>query len=260
MKNLHFSYDMHIEYSIDVSKCSFTIKCIPQSNCRQSISNIKIRLAPETDYQTGKDGLSNFQIYGCNNLPHKTFDFHVEGDAVTGLSEYEDSVSYESSLIFAYPHGLNIAGEKIRSFYESIDLPSEGTASEKTVLIMDLLNKSFCYKPLVTNVNTSAEEAFVLGHGVCQDYAHILISLLHLAGIPARYVTGFLIGEGASHAWVEILDNGKWIGFDPTNNTKVCDNHIKIGVGRDARDCMINRGVMHGGGLHTQTVKVVVSE
>ena len=125
---------------------------------------------------------------------------------------------------------------------------------------MNELSLNFAYLPKTTDVNTTAEEAFVQGYGVCQDYAHIYISFLHMAGIPARYVTGFIVGEGESHAWVEVLCNDKWYGFDPTHNRRVNDEYIKIGIGRDAKDCMINRGIMHGGGLHTQKVTVQVKE
>lgn len=110
-----------------------------------------------------------------------------------------------------------------------------------------------------TNIDTKGEEAFLQGKGVCQDYAYIFIALMHFAGIPARYTTGMIVGEGVSHAWVEALWNGKWYGLDSTNDVLVTEEHIKIGVGRDAKDCMINRGIMHGGGLHTQTIKVNVS-
>ena len=67
-------------------------------------------------------------------------------------------------------------------------------------------------------------------------------------------------GEGASHAWVEILSDGKWYGLDPTNNVVVSDEHIKIGVGRDAKDCEINRGIIIGGGNQTLTICVNVEE
>lgn len=259
MKNLHFTYDMHIEYSIPVSDCHFTIKCLPQNTLRQTISNINIQMIPETKYSEGFDGLKNAQLYGVNEKPHTTFDFHIDGDAVTGLCSYECEASDEY-MIFSYPHGLNKAGERIKSFFDSIKIPYSDSNMDRAIVIMNSLYGSFTYKPFVTDVNTSAEQAFSKGSGVCQDYAHIFISLLHLASIPARYVTGFLIGEGASHAWVEIYESGKWYGLDPTNNCVVTDNHIKIGIGRDAKDCMINRGIMHGGGLHTQTVKVLVTE
>ena len=87
-----------------------------------------------------------------------------------------------------------------------------------------------------------------------------MAALCRLNGLPARYVSGMLIGEGFSHAWVEVFCNGRWYGFDPTNDVLVTDSHIKIGVGRDAYDCQINRGIIKGGGSQTQTVEVKVNE
>ena len=95
---------------------------------------------------------------------------------------------------------------------------------------------------------------------VRQDYAQILIALCHLEKIPARYVAGMMIGEGASHAWVEICQDGIWYGLDPTNNKLVDDDYIKLSHGRDASDCLINRGVIVGGGEQTQDIKVHVWE
>lgn len=273
MKRLHFDYYMQIDYSIEVSKCNFTIKCIPKDNARQHIENIEIELYPNTYFNSGMDGLKNQQIYGLNEDPHNTFFFRLTGDAEAGLSDYEEEEDENTSMIFRHPHGLNVAGDRIKNYYETIkteqsfekeekrnETDTEMHVLKKAEEIMHHLYQDFQYQTNSTTVNTTAEEAFAQGCGVCQDYAHIFIALLHLAGIPARYVTGLLIGEGASHAWVEILDHHKWYGLDPTNNVRVSDSHIKIGIGRDARDCMINRGIMHGGGLHTQTVKVVVNE
>ena len=134
------------------------------------------------------------------------------------------------------------------------------TDYDKSIAIMHSLYKDFIYQPNNTKKDTSAEEAFEIGKGVCQDYSHIMIALLHLAGIPARYVTGMLIGEGASHAWVEVLWHDKWIGMDPTNDVLVAESHIKLGHGRDASDCLINRGVMKGGGQQTQEIVVSVHD
>ncbi len=263
MKKLHFTYDMQIAYSTEVSKCNFTIKCIPQDTKRQTIENLKIELLPPTRYQTGFDGFKNAQIYGVNFDEHTNFRFQIEGDAVTGLASYEDEVDTNLSMVFGHPHGLNVAGETILKFYdeniEKIEKKATST-KQKATMMMHALNEAFAYQPCTTDVKTSAEEAFSQGCGVCQDYAHILIALLHLAEISARYVTGFIMGEGQSHAWVEYLDEGKWYGIDPTNNQMVNDDYIKIGHGRDANDCQINRGIMRGGGLHTQCVFVNVVE
>lgn len=262
MKKLHFAYDMQIDYSIEVSNCNYTIKCVPKDTLRQKVSNIKINMYPETNYQWGEDGFKNLQVWGANTVPHTMFKFQIEGDVETGLSSFEEVEDDSLSMIFSHPHGLNVAGDTIKDFYNycnkkiNKDICTIDTASQ----MAQLLFEKFSYKPGSTTVDTSAEEAFALGCGVCQDYAHILISLLHLAGLTARYVTGFIIGEGKSHAWVEVLYDGKWYGIDPTNNKPVDDEYIKIAHGRDAKDCLINRGIMRGGGLHTQNVSVSVRE
>lgn len=85
----------------------------------------------------------------------------------------------------------------------------------------------FKYVTGSTQIHATAEEALKLGEGVCQDYAHIMLSLLRIEGIPCRYVVGIMQGEGASHAWTEVLCNGYWYGFDPTNNKLVDDEYIK---------------------------------
>lgn len=267
MKTLHFDYYMKIEYSIEVCRCNFTIKCIPENTARQAIDNITIEMCPPTEYNWGRDGLNNRQIYGLNEAPHKSFYFRISGRARTGLCEYEEKENDNLTMLFRHPYGLNSAGRCINEYYQKI-------VEDKNVLrfveeinnlsfarkVMNQIHADFKYVPNSTNVNTTAEEAFSQGYGVCQDYAHIMIAVLHKANIPARYVTGLIVGEGASHAWVEVWHDGKWYGLDPTNNKVVSDEHIKIGVGRDAHDCMINRGIMHGGGNHTQTINVCVRE
>jgi transglutaminase-like putative cysteine protease len=93
----------------------------------------------------------------------------------------------------------------------------------------------------VTHVGTTAAEALTLGQGLCQDYAHIMLAICRAANLPARYVSGHLLGEGGSHAWVEVLlpaaDGGLVaVPFDPTNHRRANLSYITIAVGRDYRD------------------------
>jgi transglutaminase-like putative cysteine protease len=111
------------------------------------------------------------------------------------------------------------------------------------------------YQPGSTGVRTSAQEAWELRKGVCQDIAHLSVGLLRRIGIPARYVSGYLfptadaeIGRtvaGQSHAWVEWF-SGAWVGFDPTNHTLAGANHVVVARGRDYSDVAPLRGVYHG--------------
>jgi transglutaminase-like putative cysteine protease len=98
------------------------------------------------------------------------------------------------------------------------------------------------YAHEITDIHTSAAEALSLGRGVCQDYAHIMIALCRLCGIPARYVSGHLLGEGGTHAWVEVLlplDEGGRIRvwpFDPTHGREPGLTYVTVATGRDYSD------------------------
>lgn len=92
-----------------------------------------------------------------------------------------------------------------------------------------------------TGVRTTAAEALALGKGLCQDYSHIMLAICRAAGLPARYVSGHMLAEGGSHAWVEVLlpnDNGKMraVAFDPTNRRRPDMRYAIVAVGRDYRD------------------------
>ncbi len=115
------------------------------------------------------------------------------------------------------------------------------------------------YVPGVTGVHTSAAAALAMGMGVCQDYAHLMIAICHLLGLPALYVSGHLLGEGSTHAWVEVLlpasdGSGRTDGwpFDPTNGCRVDLTYLTVAVGRDYGDVAPTSGsyrAEHGGSL-----------
>ncbi|MBX0326422.1 transglutaminase family protein [Oscillochloris sp. ZM17-4] len=91
-----------------------------------------------------------------------------------------------------------------------------------------------------TTVSTPAAEALAIGKGLCQDYAHIMLAICRSAGIPARYVSGHMLGEGGSHAWVEALISGpggyRAVAFDPTNHRRITPAYITVAIGRDYGD------------------------
>ena len=113
------------------------------------------------------------------------------------------------------------------------------------------LRSEFAFAFDTTSVFTTAAEAYALRRGVCQDFAHVMITVCRLAGIPARYVSGHLLGErGGSHAWVEVLvpDPGgaRALAFDPTNGCRAGTRHLPVAVGRDYADVAPTSGVYSG--------------
>jgi transglutaminase-like putative cysteine protease len=119
--------------------------------------------------------------------------------------------------------------------------------------IHDWAAGAITYQIGVTGVQTPAAMALHLGKGVCQDYAHMMLSVLRLVGIPARYVSGHLLGEGAPHAWVEALLDGQGphgaqeaIAYDPTHHRRAGLNYITVAVGRDYADVAPTSGTFVG--------------
>lgn len=119
----------------------------------------------------------------------------------------------------------------------------------------------------ITTVETTLDEIWQLKAGVCQDFAHILLVMLRLLCIPARYVSGYvcpgdntLRGEGATHAWVEAyIPFYGWLGIDPTNNCMVNDLHVRLAIGRSFNDCSPVKGTYKGTTKQTLEVGVSVS-
>ena len=137
--------------------------------------------------------------------------------------------------------------------------------------LMRRIHADFDYNPESTEVQTRAPQALELREGVCQDYAHVMLSALRSIGLAARYVSGYLrshpdpgdagpVGADASHAWVEVWCpvNG-WVEFDPTNDRRPAGDYVRVAVGRDFADVSPLRGVIRGGGDHGLRVAVHVS-
>ncbi len=122
------------------------------------------------------------------------------------------------------------------------------------------------YKSGSTTIKTSAQKALERGKGVCQDFAHILITLARHIGLPARYVNGFLYDEhsamSSSHAWAEIyIDHLGWVGFDPTYKKCIDENYIRICSGFDALDASTIRGTTTNyNGEENLSVKVEIAQ
>jgi len=137
--------------------------------------------------------------------------------------------------------------------------------------LMQRLHADLRYSTQSTEVQTRAPQALELRAGVCQDFAHVMISALRSIGLAARYISGYLrscpqpgqphpVGADASHAWVAVWCpvNG-WVEFDPTNNRQPAADYVRVAMGRDFADVSPLRGVIRGGGEHTLRVGVHVS-
>ena len=146
--------------------------------------------------------------------------------------------------------------------------------------LMERIHSTMVYESNSTEVSTPALEALKQGKGVCQDFAHIMVACCRAMGLPARYVSGYmltqpppgqprLIGCDASHAWASVYcptpagsdgeGIGQWLDFDPTNNRAPGEDYVTLATGRDFLDVSPLRGVIRGGSQHILDVAVTVT-
>lgn len=200
--------------------------------------------APVAEVSRRYDAFGNLITDMFLEYINRAVDFHayivVERDRALGplrLPGPPDAVFSAPSLLTAPDDALHAAAASLRTEMAGSD------AHALAARINQYVYAHFTYGHGSTGVKTTAAQAFALARGVCQDYAHVMIALCRLCDIPARYVSGHLLGEGGTHAWLEVLlpdpaAGGAWTAypFDPTHGRTAAMNYLTVAVGRDYAD------------------------
>ncbi len=200
--------------------------------------------APTTEIRSELDEFGNLVLNPIVPTVEEAIDFEawivVERRADSD-PHYIDA-SWLSDPRMLEPSRLTQPDELLREV--ATQLQTEGLQGlELAQRINSLSYSALQYENGITTIHTTAAEAFALGKGVCQDFAHIMLTLCRLCGLPARYVSGHMLGEGGTHAWVEVLlpvvgqlDKALVLPFDPTHERETTLSYITIAVGRDYFD------------------------
>ncbi|MBR1866259.1 MAG: transglutaminase family protein [Lachnospiraceae bacterium] len=267
MKRLGFTYRTGYQFDIPVYEHYYTLKIYPRENERQQILSFAETVSYSDSHSYSFDAFGNKTVYGNIHAPHSEFGFEIQGvmlvdgtkpdtdDRLLSVLASPSSMTGKTPLLAELlERACNEAEE--RSCYQRAFRDMK--VLEQVVYLSDYCHELLCYTPNVTNVSTDATEAARLGKGVCQDYSHILIAFLRMLHIPARYVVGFMAGEGYTHAWVEAFCEGCWYGVDPTNSKLVDDTYIKLSHGRDYNDTIVCKGHFYGNAKQSQAIQVSV--
>ena len=151
------------------------------------------------------------------------------------------------------PTALTAADERIQEVADNLTARADW-GLQLADQINDWVYRSMTYRYGVTGVRTTAAEALAVGAGVCQDYAHVMLAVCRACGLPARYVSGHMLGQGGTHAWVEVVlpaeDGHDAIAhaFDPTHAARAGLGYVTIAVGRDYADVAPTSGSYRSGG------------
>jgi len=242
MLRFRYNYRTHITFSENIFSHHFLLRCIPCESEAQTVIENTCTILPENKKTFSFDSFGNLVVTGYMGDFHNFFEFQSEG--IVELQEY--CLHEPLNHIYLYPSVLTQPASNILEICDKLIFSEQQSVHERIFMISNELNKAITYVSGVTSVQTTAEDSLKIGQGVCQDFAHIMISICRKKGIAARYVTGFMQGEGFTHAWIEYYANDAWYGFDPTHNRPAEPGYIKLSHGRDYTDCAIDKGVFRG--------------
>lgn len=263
MKRLRFTHTCRLDFDEMVTNHFWNLRIIPHDDPSQTITLESVRIWPDVPEVKQKDGFGNVLLIGECKGPHDSFGYEVSGTAIV-----RDNACHGRHLnqIYRYYSRLTKPGKTLLAYHDEFvaDMGRLSGLEEPEAIhrrVFELNSRIFremAYVPGATTVATTAEEAFRQRKGVCQDYAHIMLALLRHDGIPARYVGGVMIGEGATHAWVEYYDGTSWWGIDPTNDCIAGDTYVVLVRGRDHYDCPMERGVLMSSSMQRMKTHVKV--
>lgn len=255
MKKYKYNFETELNFSSDIYDHQFTLHCVPKSNKAQYTEKSSVSVYPEVPLFENVDGFKNKVLNGSILPPHSSFFYRSEG--VVSVNNCPDT---HLNSIYKYPSILTKPENGIRIMHSSLDLSGTDMLLDSEI-IFNATGNALAYSPGSTDSTTTAEQTLFKMRGVCQDYAHLMIALARLSGIPARYCMGLCLGEGATHAWVQLYINGSWHGFDPTQRRHIDSGYICFATGRDAFDCLAERGVFRGAAVsQTQNILMKLEE
>ena len=249
-----------------------------QDECQEVVSQ-DIFITGEPNVDIFKDYYGNDVGAFMNAEPHKELLIDSKVEVITQTKPQptderskEDQWENLYAIRYQIPYIDFLKQEQFNALNEVIHIADIGQSRTLTPLkavqkLTDYVFHHFNYIKGITSVETTADEIWKLKAGVCQDFAHILLVMLRMINIPARYVSGYICpnnnnemrGEGATHAWVEAyIPFYGWLGFDPTNNCIADVLHVRLAVGRSFSDCSPVKGTYKGTSDHTLEVGVSV--
>jgi transglutaminase-like putative cysteine protease len=294
---LHVTHETRYEYSPPVETAQHLAHLKPLATASQRLVSHKLTIEPPPAQRNElPDVYGNTRAFFALEATHDSLVVTAESVVETSAPELSPAVArglpweavrerfryrkdaiFDPASEFVFPSPYVPRHDEFAAYARASFAPERPTFD----VAMDLterMYRDFAYDADSTEISTPAVEALAQRKGVCQDFAHIMIACFRVMGLPARYVSGYLltqpppgqprlVGADASHAWVSVYlpgegdgpgSAGGWAEFDPTNGRQPGEDYVALAIGRDYSDVSPMRGVLHGGARHTLKVGVTV--
>jgi transglutaminase-like putative cysteine protease len=286
---LHVVHDTVYAYGSRVEGGYHAAHLAPLATPRQEVLDSAIDIAPRPSHTAStRDAFGNLLTTFALYAPHDTLKVRAVStvrlqpraepleraastpwEAVAALCRYRLGAPFVPAVEFVFASPLVPPLADLRGYALECFTPGTPVLAGAHALMLRI-HKDFRYESGVTEVTTPLAEVFRERHGVCQDFAHVMIGAMRMLGLSARYVSGYLLnrpppgqprllGADASHAWVQAwCPRLGWLDLDPTNAVLPDTEHVTLAIGRDFGDVVPLRGVIRGSGEHELKVAVSV--
>lgn len=269
-------HQFHYSYEAPVSKVSTLMRLAPpQHYGRQRRLDLRWHLDPPADTRHFTDAFGNMvwqldhehieKEIVCTvemRIENQAWYLHDQSLSLQGIQPQESDCTVEMAEFLRLTKLVNSSDRLTEIAHKT---KSRGmTPVEIADSLLYQVHAHMRYEPGRTHVGTTASQAFAQAAGVCQDYAHIMLSLCRQVGLPSRYVSGYLPGEGQMHAWIEVFMPvghqrvSQWVAYDPTHQRRCDERYITVAVGRDYQDIAPTSGYYSGPARNYLTVAVSV--
>jgi len=250
-----YVYSEHVNYTIQ------QLRLTPQNGFGQHVKRWEVKVSGEL--HPTEDAYGNIVHTLVVDVPHEELLIVAVGEVETGVESMLQHMALPLQ-VYLRDTPLTAGDDAIRAFALSFKRPAHLQNDALEAMMHALLGR-VRYINGVTQVSTSAAEAFRLGQGVCQDHAHVFISCCRSMGLPARYVSGYLFTEDGSlmqtHAWADVyLQNEGWQSFDVSNGCRAGETHVRLATGLDYRSASPVSGMRSGGGVEGMASSVIVNQ
>ena len=294
---LEVVHETRYAYAAPVSLAHHLAHLRPLDDAHQRLQAFELEIDPPPSHsRDGVDALGNAECHFSLSQPHRALRVRARSrctvveryaalqpeaapawEALASRLRYVARGPFEPATEFAQPSPYVPRLRELRDYATPSFTPGRPVAAA-AIELMHRVHADFRYQSQATAVDTPLAEVWATRVGVCQDFAHLMAGALRMLGLPARYVSGYLLTRGAdddatmlgadaSHAWVQVWCPGTpgvphegpgagWLDLDPTNDLVPGSAHLRLAVGRDFGDVTPLRGVIRGGGAHTLRVAV----
>ena len=268
-----FRYDVeHVsryDYTATVRHSVMALCMKPREDAGQALLRFRLATNPPAHVNAEADAFGN-TVHVLNvHRDHRELEISARSTVETsrpaplimssGSDSWAEIRSWRQSFDlwdFTRPSAFAKPSPALAAFAARQGLRPGSDPAEFVLRLSDTVHRSFSYVQGSTTAASPIEHILESGEGVCQDYAHVMIAVARGRGIPARYVSGYVLvrrgadgrtRETATHAWVECrLPGMGWVGLDPTNDRVVDERYVRVAVGRDYLDVSPSRGVLRG--------------